>query len=188
MADAVAPEAPRLLERYRTEIVPALMTEFAYRSPMQVPRLQKIVVNMGVGEGREDSKVVGEAQAQLALITGQRPRINRSRKSISNFKLREGMEIGCSVTVRRQRMYEFLDRLVTIALPRIRDFRGLSPRSFDGRGNYSLGLVEQTVFPEIDPDKIARVQGMNITIVTSAPSDREALVLLKRLGLPLRDN
>ncbi|MBI2302965.1 MAG: 50S ribosomal protein L5 [Armatimonadetes bacterium] len=178
----------RLQERYRSEILPALIEEFGYRSPMQAPRLVKVVVNMGVGEGRDDSKTVHEAAGQLALITGQKPRINKATKSVSNFKLRAGMEIGCSVTLRRQRMYEFLDRLFTVALPRLRDFRGLNPKGFDGHGNYSLGLTEQTVFPEIDPDKTSRVQGMNVTIVTSAASDREALALLKRMGLPLRDN
>lgn len=188
MAEAPTHALPRLQERYRTEILPELMAEFGYRSPMQVPRLVKIVVNMGVGEGREDAKNVHDAAEHLAQITGQRPRINRARRSISNFKLRQGMEVGCTVTLRGHRMYEFLDRLVSVALPRIRDFRGLSPRGFDGRGNYSLGLGEQTVFPEVDPDTVKRVQGMNVTIVTSARTDPEALALLRRLGLPLRES
>jgi large subunit ribosomal protein L5 len=188
MAEVTTSAAPRLRERYEQEIVTALREEFAYRNVMQVPRLVKIVVNMGVGEGKEDAKNVQTAAADLARITGQQPKTTRARKSISNFKLREGMPIGCFVTLRDNRMYEFLDRLAAIALPRIRDFRGLSTRGFDGRGNYSLGLKEQTVFPEIDPDRIQRVQGMNITIVTSAKSDPEAMALLRRLGLPLQES
>ncbi|NUP99263.1 MAG: 50S ribosomal protein L5 [Armatimonadetes bacterium] len=188
MADAVAEIVPRLQERYRNEIVPGLMEEFKYRNVMQVPRIEKVVVNMGVGIGKEDAKLVQAAADDLARITGQRPKINKARKSISNFKLREGMSIGCCCTLRGHRMWEFLDRLIAIALPRIRDFRGLSPTGVDGHGNYSLGLREQTVFPEIDPDRVTRVQGMNITIVTSAPTDAEALALLKRLGLPLQES
>ena len=179
---------PRLQERYRDEIAPALMQEFGYQNPMQVPRLIKVVVNMGVGEGKEDVKFVTQAADELALIAGQRPRINKSRKSISNFKLREGMPVGCSVTLRREKMWEFLDRLISISLPRIRDFRGLSPKSFDGHGNYSMGMREQSMFPEIDPDKVSRVQGLNITIATTAKTDPEALALLRRLGMPLREN
>lgn len=190
MATATAGEiaVPRLLARYREEIVPALMAEFGYQNVMQVPRLVKIVCNMGVGEGREDVKNVHAAADDLARICGQKPRLNRARKSISNFKIREGMIIGCHVTLRGQRMYEFLDRLVSIALPRIRDFRGLAPKGCDGRGNYSLGLPEQTVFPEIDPDKITATRGLDVTLVTSAASDREGLALLRRLGLPLRES
>lgn len=179
---------PRLQLRYRDEIAPALMQEFGYQNPMQVPRLVKVVVNMGVGEGREDAKFVTAAAEELAVICGQRPRINKARKSISNFKLREGMPVGCSVTLRRERMWEFLDRLIALALPRIRDFRGLSPKSFDGHGNYSMGVREQAIFPEIDPDKVTRLQGLNITIATTAPTDPEALALLRKLGLPLREN
>lgn len=187
MAEA-AVAMPRLQERYRTEIVPQLMEEFGYKNVMQVPRLVKVVCNMGVGEGKEDAKLVQAAADELAMICGQKAKITRSRKSISNFKLREGMSIGCCVTLRGARMYEFLDRLIAIALPRIRDFRGLSPKSFDGHGNYSLGLREQTVFPEIDPDRIGRVQGLNVTIVTSAETDPEALALIRRLGMPLRES
>ena len=187
-AEAAEKVEPRLAQRYRSEILPALMGEFSYQNVMQVPRIEKVVVNMGVGEGREDAKNVQAAADDLARIVGQKPRLNKARKSISNFKLRQGMLIGASATLRRERMWEFLDRLIAVALPRIRDFRGLSPNGFDGHGNYSLGLREQTVFPEIDPDKVQRVQGMNITIVTSARSDAEALALLRRLGLPLRES
>jgi large subunit ribosomal protein L5 len=178
---------PRLRARYDETIVATLRTEFAYKNVMQVPKLVKVVASMGVGEGREDASHVTNAAEELAQITGQRPKITRARKSISNFKLRAGMQVGCFVTLRGDRMYEFLDRLIATALPRIRDFRGLSPNGFDGRGNYSLGLKEQTVFPEIDPDKVSRVQGLNITIVTSAGTDGEALALLKQFGLPLAE-
>ncbi len=188
MASAVATEQPRLRQRYQTEIAPALMQEFGYRNVMQVPRLVKIVCNMGVGAGKEDAKLVQSAADELAQITGQKAKVTRAKKSISNFKLREGMAIGCCVTLRGNRMWEFLDRLVAVALPRIRDFRGLSPKSLDGHGNYTLGLREQAVFPELDPDRIARLQGLDITIVTTAPTDPEALALLRRLGLPLRDS
>jgi large subunit ribosomal protein L5 len=162
------------------------MKRFGYKSIMQVPRLEKIVVNMGVGEAVADRKVLDEAVEQLALITGQRPMITKAKKSISNFKLREGMPIGCKVTLRGARMYEFFDRLVTLALPRVRDFRGVSDRSFDGRGNYSLGIREQIVFPEIDIDKVSRILGMDITFVTTARTDEEAYELLKELGMPFR--
>ena len=185
---AVADNTPRLKAKYDTDIVPALMTEFGYRNIMQVPKVQKVVVNMGVGAGKEDAKLVVAAADDLARIVGQRPKISKARKSISNFKLREGMQVGCSATLRGERMYEFLDRLIATALPRIRDFRGLSPKSVDGHGNYTLGLREQTVFAEIDPDKVVRVQGMDITIVTSARTDAEALALLRRLGLPLQES
>lgn len=178
---------PRLRERYGNEIVAQMTEEFSYKNVMQVPRLVKVVASMGVGEGREDAAHVTTAAEDLMSICGQRPKITRARKSISNFKLREGMTVGCYVTMRGDRMYEFLDRLVALALPRIRDFRGLSPNGFDGRGNYSLGLKDQTVFPEIDPDKVQRMQGLNITIVTTANTDAEALALLKRFGLPLAE-
>lgn len=179
-------EKPRLQHRYEEVVVPALMKRFGYKSIMQVPRLEKIVVNMGVGEAVADRKVLDEAVEQLALITGQRPMITKAKKSISNFKLREGMPIGCKVTLRGARMYEFFDRLVTLALPRVRDFRGVSDRSFDGRGNYSLGIREQIVFPEIDIDKVSRILGMDITFVTTARTDEEAYELLKELGMPFR--
>jgi large subunit ribosomal protein L5 len=187
MATTTATETPRLLERYRQEIVPALMEEFGYGNVMRVPRLVKVMVNMGVGDARDDVALLEAAAGDLALLSGQKAKLTRARKSVSNFKIREGMAIGCCVTLRRARMYEFVDRLVSIALPRIRDFRGLPPHSFDGHGNYSLGLREQTVFPELDPDKVRRMQGMHVTLVTSAPTDREAASLLRKLGLPLRD-
>ncbi|MCS7082442.1 MAG: 50S ribosomal protein L5 [Bacteroidetes bacterium] len=179
-------EKPRLQQRYEELVRPALMQRFGYKSIMQVPRLEKIVVNMGVGEAVADRKVLDEAVEQLALITGQRPVITRAKRSISNFKLREGMPIGCKVTLRGARMYEFFDRLVTLALPRVRDFRGVSDRSFDGRGNYSLGIREQIVFPEVDIDKVSRILGMDITFVTTARTDEEAYELLKELGMPFR--
>lgn len=185
---AATQTVPRLQQRYIDEIAPALMQEFSYQNPMQVPQILKIVVNMGVGQGKEDAKFVTQAAEELARICGQKARINKARKSISNFKLREGMPIGCSVTLRRDRMWEFLDRLIALALPRLRDFRGLSPKSFDGHGNYSVGIREQTIFPEIDPDKVTRLQGLNVTIATTAKTDPEALALLRRLGMPLREN
>jgi large subunit ribosomal protein L5 len=177
---------PRLKERYQNEIVPDLMVRFGYRNKMQVPRLMKIMVNCGVGEAIQDSKALEGAMNDLAVITGQRPAIRRAKKSIAAFKVRAGMPVGCVVTLRGQRMWEFYDRLVSTALPRIRDFRGLPARSVDGRGNYSLGLREQLVFPEIDLDKVEKVHGMDITIVTTARSDEEALALLTELGLPIR--
>ncbi len=176
----------RLREKYLREIVPALMKEFSYRNPLQAPRLEKIVVNMGLGEAIQNVKVLDHAAEELALITGQKALVTRARKSISNFKLRTGMPIGCCVTLRGKRMYEFLDRLVNIALPRVRDFKGVSPKSFDGRGNYSLGIKEQIIFPEINYDKIDKVRGMNITIVTTARTDEEAKSLLRHLGVPFR--
>jgi len=184
---AEAPPVPRLKERYRREIVPALMARFGYRQLMEVPRLSKIVVSMGVGAATQDPKILEAAMADLATITGQRPVIRRARRSIAAFKVREKSPVGCKVTLRGDRMYEFLDRLVSIALPRIRDFRGLPPDAVDGRGNYNLGLREQIVFPEIDVDKVTRVQGMNVTIVTTARTDEEALALLREFGLPLRE-
>src|SRR5438067_7050297 len=169
----------RLQERYDSEVRPALMQEFGYKNSMQVPRLDKIVVNMGVGEAVQDAKKMDAAVGDLTAITGQHPIVIRAKRSIATFKLRENMPIGCKVTLRQHRMYEFLDRLITVALPRVRDFRGVSPRSFDGRGNYALGLKEQLVFPEIDYDKVDSVRGMDIVIVTTAQTDDEARALLK---------
>jgi large subunit ribosomal protein L5 len=175
---------PRLRERYEQEVVPALTRKFGYSSAMQVPRLQKIVLNMGVGEAKQNAKMLEAAQEQLATIAGQHPNVRRARKSIASFKVREGMPVGLSVTLRRARMWEFLDRLTSIAVPRIRDFRGLSPRSFDGRGNYSMGVKEQLIFPEIDYDSIDEVRGLDVTIATSAQTDVEAFELLLGLGMP----
>jgi large subunit ribosomal protein L5 len=177
---------PRLFERYRKEIVSDLMKRFSYKSIMQVPKLNKIVVNMGVGSAVADAKNLEEAIKDLETITGQKPSVRIARKSISNFKLREGMKIGAMVTLRKEKMYEFLDRLVTIALPRVRDFRGISDKSFDGRGNYTLGIKEQIIFPEINVDKITKVLGMDITFVTSANTDNEAYELLLAFGVPFR--
>jgi len=174
----------RLGEFYKASIVPALMKTFSYKNVMEVPKLEKIIVNMGVGAAVTDPKVLEEAIKELESITGQKPSIRLARKSISNFKLREGMKIGAKVSLRKVRMYEFLDRLINVALPRVRDFRGLSDKSFDGRGNYTLGVKEQIIFPEIDIDKIARVMGMDITFVTTAKSDNEAYELLKEFGVP----
>lgn len=174
----------RLKEQYESTVKPALIKEFGYRNTMQVPRLEKIVINMGVGEATQDTKKVQGAVEDLAAIAGQKPVVTRAKKAIAAFKLREGMPIGCKVTLRAERMYEFLDRLVHIALPRVRDFRGLSGRSFDGRGNYSLGLKEQFVFPEINYDKVEAPRGMDITIVTTAGSDAEAKALLKAFDMP----
>jgi large subunit ribosomal protein L5 len=176
--------APRLKERYRQEILPALQRDLELGNPMRVPRLEKIVVNMGVGDAIRDAKLLDAAVADLATITGQKPAVTRARKSIAAFKLREGMSIGAKVTLRGARMWEFLDRLVSTALPRIRDFRGLNPDAFDGSGNYSIGVTEQLIFPEIDYDKVAKVRGMDITIVTTAPDDDEARALLRALGFP----
>jgi large subunit ribosomal protein L5 len=177
---------PRLWEYYRAECVPRMMQEFRYKSPMQVPKLQKIVVNIGLGEAIQNIKLLESASTELALVTGQKSVVTRAKKSIAAFKLREGMPIGCMVTLRRDRMYFFFDKLVNVVLPRVRDFRGVSERAFDGRGNYTLGIREQIIFPEIDYDKIDKVRGMNITIVTSAPTDEEGQFLLKLLGLPFR--
>ena len=174
----------RLQERYEAEVRPALMQEFGYKNPMQVPRLDKIVLNMGVGEAVQDVKKIDAAVSDLTAITGQHPVVIRARRSIATFKLRENMPIGVKVTLRRQRMYEFLDRLITVALPRVRDFRGVSPRSFDGRGNYALGLKEQLVFPEIDYDKVDTVRGMDVVIVTTAKTDAEAKALLTGFEMP----
>jgi large subunit ribosomal protein L5 len=175
---------PRLKTRYLEEIRPALIERFGYSSPMQAPRIEKIVLNMGVGDAKQDSKALGNAQDQLATIAGQRPNIRRARKSIAAFKLREGMPVGVSVTLRAERSYEFLDRLTSIAIPRIRDFRGLSPKSFDGRGNFSMGVREQIIFPEIDYDAIDQVRGLDITITTTAATDPEAFALLMAMGMP----
>ena len=174
----------RLKTRYAEEIRPALMTRFGYTSVMQAPKLQKITLNMGVGDAKQDSKVLKAAQEQLATIAGQQPSVRRARKSIAAFKLREGMPVGVAVTLRAERGYEFLDRLTSIAIPRIRDFRGLNPRSFDGHGNYSMGVREQIIFPEIDYDAIDQVRGIDITITTTAASDVEAFALLQALGMP----
>jgi large subunit ribosomal protein L5 len=176
----------RLQQEYRERVVPELKKQLGRDNVHAIPRLTKIVVNMGVGKAIQDRKRMDEAVANLASITGQKPQVTRARKAISAFRLREGMEIGCRVTLRGQRMYEFLDRLITLALPRVRDFRGLNPKAFDGRGNYSLGLAEQLVFPEVNADKVQSVQGMNITIVTTAGNDDDARALLRELGLPLR--
>jgi len=183
-----APEQPRLKARYRADIVPALIRRFGYRQMMEAPRLSKIVVSMGVGAATQDSKALEAAMQDLAIITGQRPVMRRAKRSIAQFRLRQKNPVGCMVTLRGERMWEFLDRLISVALPRIRDFRGLAPEAVDGRGNYSLGLREQIVFPEINVDKVTRVQGMNITMVTTARNDEEALALLRELGMPLRES
>jgi len=174
----------RLKDRYLEEIRPALLAKFGYASVMQVPRLEKIVLNMGVGDDKQDSRALEAAQEQLATIAGQRPNIRRARKSVAAFKLREGMPVGLAVTLRQERAYEFLDRLTAIAIPRIRDFRGLNPRSFDGRGNYAMGVREQVIFPEIDYDRIDKVRGLDVIITTSARTDAEAFALLDALGMP----
>lgn len=177
---------PRLKKLYHEIIVPEMMKKFGYKNVMQVPRLVKIVVNMGVGQATQDPKLLEMAMKELAKITGQQPVIRRARKSISNFKLRAGMAIGCKVTLRRERMYEFFDRLINAAIPRIRDFRGLSDKSFDGRGNYTLGIKEHIIFPEINVDEVERIFGMDITIVTTAKTDEEAYELLRLFGMPFR--
>ena len=176
----------RLKQHYEDVVKPQLMERFGYANPMQVPKLEKIVINMGVGEAVQDVKKIDAAMKDLALIAGQKPVVCRARKSVANFKLRKGMPIGCKVTLRRERMYEFLDRLVNIALPRVRDFRGLSPKSFDGRGNYALGIREQIVFPEINYDEIDEIRGMDIIICTTAKTDEEAQALLEGFNLPFR--
>jgi large subunit ribosomal protein L5 len=174
----------RLKQRYVDEIRPALMEQFGYSTPMQVPKIQKVTVNMGVGDAKQDSKVLEAATEQLATITGQHPNVRRARKSIAQFKLREGMPVGLSVTLRGERLYEFLDRLLSVAIPRIRDFRGLNPRSFDGRGNYSMGVREQIIFPEVDYDEVDQTRGLDITITTTARTDEECFALLAALGMP----
>jgi len=184
----MATQAPqtnaRLKQRYNEEIRPALIDRFGYSTPMQAPRLLKITLNMGVGDAKQDSKILDAAAEQLGTIAGQKPNIRRARKSIAQFKVREGMPVGLSVTLRRERAYEFLDRLMSVAIPRIRDFRGLPPRAFDGRGNYSLGIREQIIFPEIDYDAVDAVRGLDVTITTSAQSDAEAYALLEAFGMP----
>jgi large subunit ribosomal protein L5 len=179
---------PRMRERFRSTVVPALMKERGYGNPFQVPRLEKVVINMGVGEGKENPKILDFATADLQAIAGQRPVITRAKKSIANFKLRENLPIGCKVTLRGPRMYEFLDRLVNVALPRVRDFKGVPPKGFDGRGNYNMGLKEQVIFPEIVYDKVDKVRGMDITMVTTARTDEEAKALLSHLGVPFRES
>lgn len=176
----------RLAEKYKTDIIPSLQKQFGYGSPMAVPRLNKIVVNMGVGEAVQDKKLIDQAVEELSTIVGQRPTVTKARKSISNFKLREGMPIGCKATLRGARMWEFLDRLLNLAIPRVRDFRGVTPKGFDGRGNYTLGLKDQLIFPEISYNKVQKVKGMNVCIVTTAKTDEEARMLLAGLGMPFR--
>src|SRR5512145_97827 len=177
----------RLKEYYLKTVVPALVKEFDYTNPMQVPKIEKIVVNMGLGEAISNVKIIDGAVQEMAMITGQKPVITKAKKSIATFKLRQGMPIGCSVTLRKEVMYEFFDRLVNVALPKVRDFRGISPTAFDGRGNYSIGLHEQIIFPEIEYDKIEKIKGMNITIVTTARTDEEARMLLKLMGVPFKN-
>lgn len=178
----------RLTLKYKNEIIPALQAKFNYSSVMETPKITKIVLNIGAGDAVQNPKVLDDAVSELAQITGQKPVITRAKKSIANFKLREEMPIGCKVTLRGERMYEFLDKLVTIALPRVRDFRGVNPKGFDGRGNYTLGIKEQLIFPEINYDKVNKVRGMDIVIVTTAQSDQEAYELLKLVGMPFRKN
>jgi len=176
----------RLHDQYKAEIVPKLKEKFGYRNVMQVPRLSKVVVNMGLGDAIENVKVIETAAAEISIITGQKPVVTKARKSIANFKLREGVPIGVMVTLRRNQMYNFLDKLIAIALPRVRDFKGVSPKGFDGRGNYTLGIKEQIMFPEVNYDKIDKIRGMNITIVTTARTDEEGLELLRLMGMPFR--
>lgn len=178
--------AARLQERYKDEIVSKLRDEFGYSNPHQIPSVSKVVVNIGLGEATQNSKLLDKAMEELAVITGQKPSLRRAKKSVSNFRLREGQAIGAKVTLRGLRMWEFLDRLLTVALPRVRDFGGVSDRAFDGRGNYTLGVRDQTIFPEVDYDAVERVTGMNVTMVTTAPTDAEARALLKHLGVPFR--
>jgi large subunit ribosomal protein L5 len=174
----------RLKDRYHNEVVPAMIKEFGYKNTMQVPRLEKITINVGVGEATQNVKAIDAAVAEIAAIAGQKPVVTRAKKAIANFKLREGMPIGCMVTLRRERMFEFLDRLIHVALPRVRDFKGVSDRSFDGRGNYSLGLREQIIFPEIQADKVEKARGMTISISTTARNDEEGRALLRHMGMP----
>jgi large subunit ribosomal protein L5 len=181
------PMAARLKERYWQEVVPQLRQVYAYQNPHEVPRLTKVVVNMGVGEAIQNSKILDSAVSELALITGQKPLVTKSKKSIANFKLRAGMSIGCKVTLRKERMYEFLDRLINIALPRVRDFKGVPPDAFDGRGNYALGIREQIIFPEVSYEAVERVKGLGIILVTTARTDEEARSLLTLLGMPFRE-
>ena len=177
---------PRMLEHYRKDVVPKLQKEFGYRNVHQVPKLEKIVVNMGIGEATQNAKLIEKAAEELAVITGQKPVIRKARKSIANFKLRQGQAIGCTVTLRGHRMYEFYDRLVSVSLPRVRDFKGVSPKAFDGRGNYSLGIREQIIFPEVEYDKVEKITGLNVTVCTTARNDAEGKALLTHLGMPFR--
>jgi len=189
-ARAKEPQAParpaRLRERYAAQVLPELMKEFGFKNPMQAPKLDKIVVNMGLGEAINNGKIIDASVEQLGQITGQKPVITKARKSIANFKLRQGQSIGAMVTLRGDRMYEFFDRLVSIALPRVRDFKGVSPKAFDGKGNYTLGIREQIIFPEINYDKVEKIKGLNITVVTTARNDEEGRALLRHLGMPFR--
>lgn len=187
MAMSVTGYKPRLKEKWEKEVVPSLMKQFCYKNIMQVPKPLKIVVNIGVGDAKDDAKYLDSTMKELMMITGQKPAIRRAKKSIAAFKLRKGQPVGCVVTLRRSRMWEFLDRLINASLPRIRDFKGLSPNIFDGHGNCNIGIEEQLIFPELSYDDIAKVRGMNITIVTTAETDEEALALLKALGMPFRD-
>lgn len=182
----MAEYVPRLLARYKSEVVPALMKEFGFKNPMQVPRLSKIVVNMGLGEAVQNAKLLDSAVDELGRITGQKPVITRAKKSIASFKLREGAAIGAMVTLRRERMWELTDRLISVGLPRVRDFRGVSPKAFDGRGNYTLGVREQIIFPEINYDRVDKIKGMNLTFVTTADTDEHSRALLRGLGMPFR--
>lgn len=177
----------QLKQKYEAESVPALQEAFGYANSMQIPRIEKIIINMGLGEAINDNKIMDDAVKEMEIISGQKPIITRAKKSIAAFKLREGMPVGCTVTLRKDRMYDFYSKLVNIALPRVRDFRGVSPKGFDGRGNYTLGIKEQIIFPEIDYDKVNRVKGMNVTIVTSAKTDKEGFTLLKLMGMPFRN-
>ena len=177
---------PRLKDFYQTEIIPKLKEEFGYTNPMAIPRLTKVVVNMGLGEAIQNAALIEASQRELAAITGQKPVVTKAKRSIAGFKRREGMSVGCTVTLRRDHMWEFLDRLVNLSLPRVRDFRGVSPKGFDGRGNFTMGVKEQIIFPEIDYDKVQKIKGMNITVVTTAKKDDEARALLKHLGMPFR--
>ena len=174
----------RLHEKYKAEIAPTLMQKFGYKSPMQIPKLEKVVINIGLGEAKDNAKVIEAACGDLAKITGQKPIVTKARKSVANFKIREGMSIGCKVTLRAEKMYEFVDKLFNVALPRVRDFRGINPNGFDGRGNYALGLKEQLIFPEIEYDKIDKIRGMDINFVTTAASDEEAKEMLSLMGAP----
>ncbi|MFL5247411.1 MAG: 50S ribosomal protein L5 [Myxococcales bacterium] len=185
-AKAKGDHPARLADAYKTNVIPLLMKDFGYKNPMQVPKIEKIVVNMGLGEAISNNKLIEQAQEQMMAISGQKPVITKARKSIANFKLREGQSIGAMVTLRSARMYEFFDRLVSIALPRVRDFKGVSSKSFDGKGNYTLGIREQIIFPEINYDKIEKIKGMNITIVTTAKNDEEGRALLRHMGMPFR--
>ncbi len=176
----------RLKEKYKSEIMPAMMKTFQYKSVMEIPKIEKIVLNMGLGEARDNAKVIEHAVRDLATITGQKPVVTKAKKSVAAFKLRQGMDIGCKVTLRGERMYEFLDRFISVAIPRVRDFRGLSANSFDGRGNYAVGMKEQLIFPEIDYDKVDKIRGMDIIVVTTAKTDEEARELLTQFGMPFR--